>query len=233
MRTFSMPYNVLLVEDEPGLVLTLTDLLRSEGYRVETAEDGLEGLERAGSGDFDVIILDVMLPGKNGFDVCRDLRRRGLQTPVLMLTARGQLTDKVVGLKLGADDYLTKPFEPLELLARLEALLRRVAAPATLAETFAFGPVTADFRSTEVRRDGRLIEMSSREFQLLRYFIQHRGATISRRQLLRDVWGYDEAAFTRTVDMHVALLRQKLEDDPKTPRHFLTVRGFGYKFQVE
>jgi two-component system alkaline phosphatase synthesis response regulator PhoP len=220
------------VEDESGLVLTLTDLLTSEGYQVETAQDGLEGLELASRGDFDLIILDIMLPGKNGFDVCRDLRQRGIHTPILMLTARGQVVDKVLGLKLGADDYLTKPFEPLELLARLEALWRRASSPplAKLAETFQFGSVVVDFRSTEVRRHGQLVEMSAREFELLRYFVQRRGATISRQQLLRDVWGYDTTIVTRTVDVHVGLLRQKLEEDAKNPRHFLTVRGLGYKF---
>ncbi|HYE73694.1 MAG TPA: response regulator transcription factor [Blastocatellia bacterium] len=223
---------ILLVEDEPGLSLTLYDLLRSEGYQVESAEDGLTGLMLAGNGDFDVVILDVMLPGKNGFDVCRDLRQQGIATPILMLTARGQIVDKVLGLKLGADDYLTKPFDSMELLARVEALLRR--APATASqkqdESFHFGHVTVDFRSTEVRRDGKLIEMSAREFELLCYLIRQRGATISRGQLLREVWGYDEEALTRTVDMHMALLRQKLEADARNPRHFLTVRGLGYKF---
>jgi two-component system alkaline phosphatase synthesis response regulator PhoP len=211
MRTSQPPHRILLVEDEPGLVLTLTDLLTSEGYFVEAACDGLEGLDRACGGEFDLIILDIMLPGKNGFDVCRDLRREGILTPLLMLTARGQVIDKVLGLKLGADDYLTKPFEPLELLARVEALLRRIASPppARLGETFQFGSVAVDFISTEVRRNG---------------------VTISRQQLLRDVWAYDRDVLTRTVDVHVGVLRQKLEDDAKNPRHFLTVRGFGYKF---
>jgi two-component system alkaline phosphatase synthesis response regulator PhoP len=220
------------VEDESGLVLTLTDLLTSEGYFVEAVHDGLEGLDRACTGEFDLIILDIMLPGKSGFDVCRDLRREGILTPILMLTARGQVVDKVLGLKLGADDYLTKPFEPLELLARVEALLRRITSPppARLGETFQFGSVVVDFASTEVRRNGQVVEMSAREFELLRYFIQRRGVTISRQQLLRDVWGYDAATFTRTVDVHVGLLRQKLEEEAKNPCHFLTVRGFGYKF---
>jgi two-component system alkaline phosphatase synthesis response regulator PhoP len=228
-----MTDKVLLIEDDPGLVMALSDLLGAEGYAVESALNGAEGLERASGAAFDLIILDVMLPGKNGFDVCRDLRSRGTTTPVLMLTARGQVIDKVLGLKLGADDYLTKPFEPLELLARLEALLRRsvanVAQP-KLDETFHFGVVTVDFRSTEVRAGGHAVELSAREFQLLRYFIEQRGATLSREQLLREVWGYDAAVLTRTVDVHVGLLRQKLEDDVKNPRYFLTMRGHGYKF---
>ena len=227
-----MAHRVLIIEDEPGLVLTLTDLLASEGYEVESATDGVSGLGLATAGAFDLILLDVMLPGKNGFDVCRDLRARDVTTPVMMLTARGQVIDKVLGLKLGADDYLTKPFEPRELLARMEAMLRRqtALAEAKAVETFRFGAIEVDFRSTEVKRAGRAVEMSAREFELLRFFIEHRGATVSREQLQRDVWGYGAEILTRTVDVHVGLLRQKLEADARNPRHFLTVRGFGYKF---
>jgi two-component system alkaline phosphatase synthesis response regulator PhoP len=229
-----MSHKILLVEDEPGLVLALTDLLVNEGYEVEAATSGEEGLQLAANGRFDLITLDVKLPGKNGFDVCRDLRQRGLQTPILMLTARGQVIDKVLGLKLGADDYLTKPYEPMELLARIEALLRRSAASTTkLGDTFQFGNVEVDFRSVEVRRRGGRIELAALEFELLRYFIEHRGKMLSRAQLLREVWGYDEEAMTRTVDVHLGLLRQKLEDDPANPRHFLTVRGHGYKFVAQ
>ena len=231
-----MTDRVLIVEDDAGLVMALTDLLCSEGYTVETASDGLEGLERATLSAFDLIILDVMLPGKSGFDVCRDLRQRGITTPILMLTARGQVIDKVLGLKLGADDYLTKPFEPLELVARLEALLRRrqtsAASSGNLGDTFGFGSVLVDFRSTEVRCREKVVELSAREFQLLRYFITKRGATLSRGQLLREVWGYEASILTRTVDVHVGLLRHKLEDDAKNPRHFLTMRGHGYKFMA-
>lgn len=227
-----MAQRILIIEDEPGLVLTLTDLLASEGYAVESAMDGVSGLRLAIEGAFDLILLDVMLPGKNGFDVCRDLRARNVATPVMMLTARGQVIDKVLGLKLGADDYLTKPFEPMELLARMEAMLRRQAALAVMKEVgaFRFGAIEVDFRSTEVRRSGQAVEMSAREFELLRFFIEHRGATVSREQLQREVWGYGAEILTRTVDVHVGLLRQKLEEDAKNPRHFLTVRGFGYKF---
>jgi two-component system alkaline phosphatase synthesis response regulator PhoP len=230
-----MTASILLVEDDPGLVMALTDLLSAEGYAVESAADGSLGLERAtGEESFDLIILDVMLPGKSGFDVCRDIRQRGVDTPILMLTARGQVIDKVLGLKLGADDYLTKPFEPLELLARLEALLRRRQSESQQADagaqSYSFGSVEVDFRSTEVRRGEQRVELSAREFQLLRYFIEQRGATLSRQQLLRQVWGYETAILTRTVDVHVGLLRHKLEEDVKNPRHFLTVRGHGYKF---
>lgn len=226
-----MKNKILLIEDDAGITMALTDLLQAEDYRVESAVDGLAGFARAGEEGFDLIILDVMLPGKNGFDVCRDLRQRNVTTPILMLTARGQVIDRVLGLKLGADDYLCKPFEPLELLARLEALLRRSRVSATeLPETFQFGSVVVNFRSTEVLSAGKRIELSAREFQLLRYFIEQCGATLSRDQLLRDVWGYETGMLTRTVDVHVGLLRQKLEDDAKDPRHFLTMRGHGYKF---
>lgn len=226
-----MSKRILLVEDEPGLVLTLSDRLTSEGYQVEAVRDGESGLERAASDAFDAVILDVMLPRKNGFDVCRDLRQRGVNTPVLMLTARGQLVDKVIGLKLGADDYLTKPFEMMELLARIEALLRRApVAPAIQNETYQFGSIKIDFRRAEIERDGQKIELSAKEFQLLRYFIAHREATLSRDELLNGVWGYDAMPTTRTVDVHVAWLRQKLEANPRHPQYILTVHGMGYKF---
>jgi two-component system alkaline phosphatase synthesis response regulator PhoP len=226
-----MSKRILLVEDEPGLVLTLSDRLTSEGYKIESARDGEAGLERASNEAFDAIILDVMLPRKNGFDVCRDLRQRGVNTPVLMLTARGQVVDKVVGLKLGADDYLTKPFEMIELLARVEALLRRApTAPSPQSENYQFGLVKVDFRRAEVERDSEKIELSAKEFQLLRYFIEHREATLSRDELLNEVWGYDAMPTTRTVDVHVAWLRQKLEPNPRHPQYILTVHGMGYKF---
>jgi DNA-binding response OmpR family regulator len=220
---------ILVVEDEPGLVLTLTDRLRSEGYDVEAAGDGDTGLARALAGRFDLIILDVMLPGKGGFDVCRDLRGRGVHTPVLMLTARGQVADKVVGLKLGADDYVVKPFEMAELLARVEARLRRAAA-APAPSRYAFADVQVDFRRAEVHRAGRPVEVSAKELHLLRYFVEHRGATLSRQELLDRVWGYNAMPSTRTVDVHVAGLRRKLEPDPREPRYILTAHGLGYKF---
>jgi two-component system alkaline phosphatase synthesis response regulator PhoP len=228
-----MAHKILLIEDDAGITMALTDLLKAEHYSVETAADGTTGLARATANDIDAIILDIMLPGKNGFDVCRDLRQQNIPTPILMLTARGQVIDKVLGLKLGADDYLCKPFEPLELLARLEALLRRSRPAATSPksfDTFDFGSVSVNFRSTEVHYKGKPVEMSAREFQLLRYFIAQHGATLSRDELLREVWGYETGMLTRTVDVHVGWLRQKLEDDAKEPRHFLTVRGHGYKF---
>jgi two-component system alkaline phosphatase synthesis response regulator PhoP len=225
-----MKPRLLVVEDEPGLVMTLTDRLENEGYMVESAGDGDIGLERACQESFGAIILDIMLPGKNGFDVCRDLRQRGILTPILMLTARGQVVDKVVGLKLGADDYLTKPFEMLELLARLEALLRRSPALPPSAEAYQFGSIHVDFRKAEVAKDGQCVELSARAFQLLQYFIRHRGATLSRDELLNEVWGYNAMPTTRTVDVHVAWLRQKLEPNPAHPQYILTVHRRGYKF---
>jgi two-component system alkaline phosphatase synthesis response regulator PhoP len=228
-----MSQRILLVEDEPGLLLTLTDRLQSEGFTVETAADGETGLQRASGEQFDLLILDVMLPRKNGFDVCRDLRQQGVATPVIMLTARGQVVDKVVGLKIGADDYVTKPFEMMELLARIEALLRRAPTPTTpdaTPEVYQFGPVRADFRRAEVVRAGQRVELSAREFKLLQYLVAHRGATISRDELLNEVWGYDAMPSTRTVDVHVAWLRQKLEPNPHYPQFILTVHGLGYKF---
>jgi len=225
-----MDRNVLLVEDEPGLRMTLSDRIRDEGYEVETATNGAEGFEKASKSSFDLIILDVMLPHKNGFDVCRDLRHDGIKTPILMLTARTQTFDKVVGLKIGADDYLTKPFEMPELLARMEALLRR--PPPRDSAIHQFGSIRFDARRTEVFKDGKQLLLSAREFQLLRYFIAHRGETLSREELLRGVWGYESTPSTRTVDVHVLWLRQKLEDDPKRPRKIVTVHGFGYRFNA-
>ena len=230
-----MNRRILLVEDEPGLTLILSDVLRSEGYVVENAQDGERGLQLATGEYFDLLVLDVGLPKKNGFDVLRDLRQRGVTTPTIMLTARGQVVDKILGLKLGADDYLTKPFEMMELLARVEALLRRAATPVTSpaissAETYQFDSIKIDFRRAEVTRGDEKIELSAREFQLLRYFIEHREATLSRDELLNEVWGYDSLPTTRTVDVHVAWLRQKLEPNPRHPQFILTVHGLGYKF---
>lgn len=228
-----MDKRILIIEDEPGLVMALTDCLTSEGYQVETASDGEIGFERGVNESFDLIILDLMLPRRNGFDICRDLRQKGLNTPILMLTARGQMTDKVVGLKLGADDYLTKPFDFPELLARIEALLRRTqtqTVSALAADVYSFGTISVDFRRTEATRDGQNMELSAREFKLLQYLIQHRGMTVSRDELLDEVWGYDAMPTTRTVDVHMAQLRQKIEINPHEPKYILTIYGFGYKF---
>jgi two-component system alkaline phosphatase synthesis response regulator PhoP len=221
---------ILLIEDEPGLVLTLRDRLTREGYSVETSLDGESGLERAAGEAFDLVLLDVMLPRLNGFDVLRELRKRSVETPVIMVTAKGQVVDKVVGLKLGADDYVTKPFEMVELLARIEAKLRRAPANAHPSEGYQFGDVRIDFRRAEVTRAGAPLDLSAREFQLLKYFIEHRGATLTREELLNEVWGYNSMPSTRTVDVHVAWLRQKIEPNPRHPQYVLTVHGMGYKF---
>jgi two-component system alkaline phosphatase synthesis response regulator PhoP len=226
-----MTERILLVEDEEDLRMTLSDRLKAEGYSADTAADGEEGLRKAVQKSHDLIILDVMLPKKNGFDVCRDIRNAGIVTPIIMLTARGQLVDKVLGLKIGADDYLTKPFELLELLARIEAHIRRSSAPtAKEAEVLQFGPIRIDLRGTTVMRHGKPVPLSAREFRLLRYFAQNPGTTLSREILLKEVWGYNEDTFTRTVDVHVGSLRQKLEKDPKQPALIVTVPGLGYKF---
>ena len=221
---------IFLVEDEPSLVLTLTDRLTREGYSVEHATDGESGLERAAGEAFDLILLDVMLPRLGGFDVLKDLRKRNVETPVIMLTARGQVVDKVVGLKLGADDYVTKPFEMVELLARIEAKLRRAPTAPHPTEGYQFGGIRMDFRRAEITREGEPLELSAREFQLLKYFIEHRGATLTREELLNEVWGYNAMPSTRTVDVHVAWLRQKIEPNPRHPQFILTVHGMGYKF---
>jgi two-component system alkaline phosphatase synthesis response regulator PhoP len=223
---------LLLVEDEPGLQLALSDRLAAEGYAVETAGDGDTAVTRATGEPFDVIVLDVMLPGRDGFDVAKTIRSQGVQTPILMLTARSQVVDRVVGLKLGADDYLTKPFETIELLARIEALLRRAPSgrSGVSLERYQFGDITVDVRKAEVTQKGQQLELSAKEFQLLKYFIEHRGATLSRDELLHEVWGYHATPSTRTVDVHVAWLRQKLEPNPRVPQFILTVHGLGYKF---
>ena len=228
-----MSLRILLVEDEPGLVMTLTDLLTAEGYEVDTASDGTAGLAKAANGRYDLVILDVMLPGMNGFEVCRALRQEGKDFAILMLTAKSQVTDRVVGLKLGADDYVTKPFEPPELLARIEALLRRVKreklAPVS---RFQFGVVEVDFERGEVKNNGVSVPLALKELELLRYLVNHRGAVVSREELLEGVWQYQPGVSSRTIDVHVAWLRQKLEPNPQTPRHIHTVRGVGYRFEA-
>jgi two-component system alkaline phosphatase synthesis response regulator PhoP len=227
-----MPESILLVEDEEALRMTLGDRLRREGYSVDYARDGVEGVEKATVLPFDLIVLDLLLPKRNGLSVCKEIRAAGLITPILMLTALGQTADKVEGLKIGADDYVTKPFHVQELMARVEALLRRAPSKqAPSSALFQFGNVRVDLRGTEVTRDGQAVNLSAREFQLLRYFLEHAGATLSRQELLTQVWGYSQKTFTRTVDVHVAGLRQKLEPEPKQPRFLVTVQGLGYKFK--
>ncbi len=223
--------SILLVEDEPSLVLTITDRLTSEGYEVVAARDGETGLAIASSQAIDLVVLDIMLPGMDGFEVCRELRQRGIQAPILMVTARTQVVDRVVGLKLGADDYLTKPFEMIELLARIEALLRRAhGGLAASPESYFFGNVRVDFGGATVTRCGEEVPLSSLEYKLLRHLIANRGNVLSRDQLLDEVWGYDQVPYSRTVDVHVASLRGKIEVNPSKPEFIQTVHGLGYKF---
>ncbi|HYC59518.1 MAG TPA: response regulator transcription factor [Thermoanaerobaculia bacterium] len=220
---------ILIVEDDPAMSVALRDGFEFEKYAVEMAADGEAGLRLATRGDHDLMILDVMLPRKSGLDVCKELRRNGSSTPIIMLTARGQEIDKIVGLKLGADDYVTKPFSFMELLARVEAVLRRVSRNAP-GDEYAFGDVTLDFRTYQATKAGMPLDLTPREFRILRYFIDHAGEVVTREALLNHVWGYDSSAFTRTVDTHMARLRQKIEDVPAEPRYLITVHRVGYKF---
>lgn len=223
---------ILLVEDEPGLVMTIRDRLEEERYEVEVAEDGEVGYEKALKSAQDLIILDLMLPKKGGLDICRDLRQQGVETPIIMLTAKGQVVDKVLGLKLGANDYMQKPFEMMELLARIEVQLRKKTSEKKNSGSgvVGFGDIEINFQSIEVKKEGETISLSSKEFQLLKFMVENEGVILSRDQLLNEVWGYDAVPSTRTVDVHIAWLRQKLEDDSRYPKHILTVHGFGYKF---
>jgi two-component system alkaline phosphatase synthesis response regulator PhoP len=224
-----MSDNILLVEDDQALRNALEVRLRSEGYVVDIAKDGLEGLQKATNRPFDLIILDVRMPYRNGFEVCRDLRQEGVATPILILTVKDQIFDKVLGLNLGADDYMTKPFESVELIARIQAVLRRVPFRTGLG-VHNFGSIRVDVPRAEVTRDGKPLNLTRREFQLLCYLIERAGGTVPRTELLRSLWGYEASAFTRTVDAHVSSLRQKLEDNSEEPELILTIPGVGYKF---
>jgi DNA-binding response OmpR family regulator len=220
---------ILVVEDEPGIALGLEDDLTMEGYQVEIAADGSTASERAKEGGFDLILLDVMLPGKDGFDICRELRRGGLRTPILMLTAKTQEAEKVMGLELGADDYVTKPFGTRELRARIRALLRR-ATPEPENAPFCFGDVEVDFERGELRRQGQSVELTPLEFKLLGLFIGSRGRVLSRERLIAGAWGPDTFTSERIVDNHIASLRRKIEPDPANPRYLRNLRGLGYRF---
>jgi len=219
---------ILVVEDEPPLALGLEDDLKLEGYEVDVVRDGETASRRAREQAFDLIILDVMLPHKDGFEVCRELRRAGLRTPIILLTAKTEESDKVLGLELGADDYVTKPFSPRELRARVKAALRRTAGE--MPEIYRFGDAEVDFTRCELRRGGRALEMTPIEFKLLAAFIRHRGQTLSREKLLDQVWGRETFVTDRVVDTHVANLRKKIESKPSEPRFLVNVRGMGYRF---
>ncbi|HMC73095.1 MAG: response regulator transcription factor [Acidobacteriota bacterium] len=221
---------ILIVEDEPNMVAGLRDNFEFEGYQVVTAPDGVAGLERALSEMPDLVILDVMMPRMSGLEVCQQLKAKRPSIPIIMLTARGQEVDKVVGLELGADDYVTKPFSIRELLARVKAVLRRAQNSPKNGDRYMFGDVEVNLRSCQVVRKGKALDFSSKEFELLKYFLSHSGEAISRDRLLEEVWGYDRFPTTRTVDAHIVRLRQKLEPKPDDPHFILTVHGVGYKF---
>jgi len=221
---------ILVVEDEPGIALGLEDDLKLEGYDVEVIADGVLASRRAREGGFDLILLDVMLPGKDGFEICRELRRAGMRVPILMLTAKTQEAEKVMGLELGADDYVTKPFGTRELRARIKALLRRAAAPEAESECYRFGEVEVDFRRGELRRRGLPVELTPIEFKLLNLFVRAPGRLFSRDRLIEAAWGPDTFASDRIVDNHIANLRRKIETDPAEPRYLRNVRGMGYRF---
>ncbi len=225
-----MKSKILIVEDEPAMVAGLRDNFEYEGYEVISAEDGVSGLDRALSDNPDLVVLDVMMPRMSGLDVCKQLKAKRPSVPIIMLTARGQEIDKVVGLELGADDYVTKPFSVRELMARVKAVLRRASSPAPAAEVYKFSDVEVNVRSNEVRRNGSVVDLSAKEFALLAYFIANPVETLSRDRLLDAVWGYEHYPTTRTVDTHIVHLRQKLEPNPEEPRFILTVHGSGYKF---
>ena len=222
------PKKILIVEDEPAMVRLLRDNFVYEGYEVVVATDGETALHLAFEEKPHLILLDIMLPKLDGLSVCRRLRERHLDTPILMLTARNLEQDKVAGLRLGADDYLTKPFSVAELLARTEAVLRRTGQ--TRIETYKFGEIVVNFSSFEATKAGEPIDFSPREYEILRYLIEHRGQVISRTEMLDRIWGYDSQALTRTVDSHIANLRQKIEDVPAQPAYIQTVHRIGYKF---
>jgi len=221
---------ILIVEDEPDMATGLRDNLEFEGYDVRIARDGEEALESAAAVVPNLILLDLMLPRRNGLDVCRELRRRGIHVPIIMLTARGQETDKVVGLEIGADDYVTKPFSVRELMARVHVQLRRIASENAPIEDFRFGEVELDFRRQYAAKAGKMLHLTAREFDILRYFAQRRGETVSLDELLDEVWGLRAYPLSRTVDNHIAKLRQKIERLPAEPEYLITVRGLGYKF---
>ncbi len=227
-----MSSRILLVEDAPDVQLIVADLLRANGHQVSVSSDGSDALGIVSEQSFDVLILDVMLPGLDGFELCRAVRERGFEGGILMLTARGQVDDRVMGLSTGADDYLIKPFDPKELLARVGAMLRRLhKTPLTPVLQYQFGDVSVDFARREVVREGRQVNLAAKELQLLRQLIDHRGQVLSRERLLSRVWQEQSFISSRTVDVHIAWLRQKLEPNPQSPRYIVTIRGEGYCFE--
>jgi len=221
---------ILIIEDEESILMSLTDDLQLEGYQVTGVENGNNGLAKARQNNYDLIILDLMLPDIGGLEVCKQLRQANITTPILILTARNQEIDKVLGLELGADDYVTKPFSPMELKARIRAILRRTKATLPDIDSYAFDDIDIDFKKFEIRKNGHPIYLTCLEFALLHFFVRHKDEVLSRDRILDEIWGEDVYVTHRTVDTHVAHLRKKLEDNPANPRHILGVRGIGYKF---
>jgi DNA-binding response OmpR family regulator len=221
---------ILIVEDEDCVLMALEIDLRMDGYQVSSAKDGVKGLSMAREQVYDLIILDIMLPEMNGFEVCKQLRQSSITTPVLMLTARSQEVDKVLGLELGADDYVTKPFSPRELRARVNALLRRVKQPQEGIDRYHFGNVDVDFKKYEAEKGGQPVYLTALEFSILHMLIENKGQVVSRDNILDKIWGNDVYVYPRTVDTHIAHLRKKIEDDPGNPQFIIGVRSIGYKF---
>jgi len=222
---------ILIIEDEESILMALDDNLRLEGYDTESATDGDKGYSMAKEGNFDLIILDIMLPKMDGFEVCKQVRKEGINIPILMLTAKSQEIDKVLGLELGADDYVTKPFSPRELLARIKALLRRTKQFQQGKQSFKFGDFEVDFGKYEAKKGGKIVYLTALEFSLLHFLIQNKDKVVSRDAILDEVWGRDVYIQPRTVDKHIAELRKKIEDDPSSPKHIIGIRGVGYKFR--
>jgi DNA-binding response OmpR family regulator len=221
---------ILIIEDDPATIAGLEESLKDEHFEVSTSMSGQMGYEKALDGKYDLIILDIMLPDKNGTEICRDLRKNGVSTPILMLTGKKEETDKVIGLEIGADDYVTKPFSLRELIARVRALLRRPQEIRPDIEEYLFSDVYLNFKRNEVKKGNTQIKLSAMEFKVMHYFVQREGEVIERNQLLNEVWGYENYPSTRTVDNFILNLRKKIEDDHTNPKHLLTIHGAGYKF---
>jgi DNA-binding response OmpR family regulator len=224
---------ILIIEDEERILMGLEDNLRIEGYQVSSATDGLKGFSMAKEQSFDLIILDIMLPKMNGFEVCKQLRQTGITTPILILTAKSQEVDKVLGLEIGADDYVTKPFSPRELIARVNAIIRRMKQTQQVIELDHFGDVEIDFKKYEAKKNGQPVNLTALEFTLLHFLIKHKDQVVSRDSILDNVWGNSVYVYPRTIDTHIANLRKKIEDDPENPKFIIGVRSIGYKFKTD
>lgn len=221
---------ILIIEDDPATITGLEESLKEEYFEVTTSLSGKMGYEKAVEGIYDLIILDLMLPEKNGIDICKDLRKAGVSTPIIMLTGKKEEVDKIIGLEIGADDYVTKPFSVRELVARVKALLRRPQSIKADIDDYSFSDVYLNFKKQEAKKGNKPIELSAMEFKVMKYLVQREGEVIERNELLNEVWGYENYPSTRTVDNFILNLRKKIEDDPSNPKHLLTIHGAGYKF---